>query len=61
MPFSYYSNLNLASKDSKLPSFRYKDLKITKTTAPKTCPPYEKLLFGQNASDHMLVIDWEEK
>ena len=35
------------------------EIKITKTTAPKTMPPENELGFGQYFSDHMFVMDYE--
>ncbi len=34
------------------------DIKITKTTAPKTMPPESELGFGKVFTDHMLLVDW---
>jgi branched-chain amino acid aminotransferase len=31
------------------------------TTTLKTKPAKEDLLFGQTASDHMLVVDWDDE
>ncbi len=34
------------------------EIKITKTTAPKTMPPESELGFGKVFTDHMLLVDW---
>ena len=34
------------------------DIKITKTTQPKTMPPEDQLGFGKVFTDHMLLVDW---
>lgn len=36
------------------------EIKITKTTAPKTMPPENELGFGRYFTDHMFVMDYEE-
>ena len=36
------------------------DIKITKTTAAKTKPDYDKLGFGNYYTDHMFLMNWEE-
>ena len=33
-------------------------LRVTRTTAPRTPPPSQSLVFGANFSDHMLSIPW---
>ncbi len=37
------------------------EIKITKTTTPKTMPPEDKLGFGKVFTDHMLLVDWSEE
>ena len=36
------------------------EIKITKTTTPKTLPPEESLGFGKVFTDHMFLMDYEE-
>ena len=36
------------------------EIKITKTTEPKTMPPENELGFGKVFTDHMFVMDYEE-
>ena len=37
------------------------DIKITKTTQPKTMPPEDQLGFGKVFTDHMLLVDWNRE
>ncbi len=37
------------------------DIKITKTTTPAQLPPEESLGFGKVFTDHMLLVDYDEK
>ena len=37
------------------------EIKITKTTTPSQMPPEEKLGFGKVFTDHMLIVDYDDK
>ena len=37
------------------------EIKITKTTAPATMPPEEKLGFGKVFTDHMFIMDYDHE
>ena len=37
------------------------EIKITKTTAPSTMPPEDKLGFGKVFTDHMFIMDYNDK
>ena len=37
------------------------DIQITKTTTPSQMPPEEKLGFGKVFTDHMLIVDYDDK
>ena len=37
------------------------DIQITKTTTPSQMPPEEKLGFGKVFTDHMLLVDYDDK
>jgi branched-chain amino acid aminotransferase len=44
-----------------LNTFPLHKLKIEKTLQPKKKTPFEKLIFGQEFTDHMLEIDWQKE
>lgn len=37
------------------------EIKITKTKTPGVMPAEDKLGFGKVFTDHMLLVDWNEK
>lgn len=44
--------------DSPLRRIEYEKLQITRTSAPKTCPPIDTVGWGEVFTDHMLELDW---
>jgi len=46
---------------SKNGTFYAKDLVTNLTSSRKPLPDWNKLVFGHNSTDHMLVIDWDSK
>ncbi len=40
--------------------FQVQDLTVRKTSLPKQKPDDNDLVFGQNMSDHMLLLEWDK-
>ncbi|KAK2802790.1 branched-chain-amino-acid transaminase bat2 [Onygenales sp. PD_10] len=53
-----YSSPSFPSRSEGLPGVDLSKLSIQKTQSPKSLLPPEKLVFGANFTDHMIIMKW---